>query len=78
MSNIAKGLVVQYWYDDGLVGGWLYGEVVASGPKAFTVLWESGLRNRRPQGDHLVLPVPPRLIADATQAIARSKRGGRR
>lgn len=47
------GDLVQYWYDAG--GGKsfgmtiLYGKVIAAGPKAYRVRWESGLTNRLQQ-----------------------------
>ncbi len=31
--------------------GYIYGIVEKSGPKTFTVRWQSGLRNRREHGD---------------------------
>jgi hypothetical protein len=32
----------------------MYGRVVKAGPKSYTVLWESGFRNRLEQGDERV------------------------
>ena len=38
---------VRTWWDDGCFGGgWLYGRVVACGPKSYVVEWDSGIRNR--------------------------------
>lgn len=38
--------IVRMPYDDGAGGTLLYGRVTAAGPKAVTIIWESGLRNR--------------------------------
>lgn len=46
MTTYAKGDFVKIFFDDNWGGGYLYGCVVQSGPKAYTVEWESGLRNR--------------------------------
>jgi len=43
--------LVRTWFDTGALGATiLYGRVVAAGPRAFVVEWESGLRNRIRQG----------------------------
>lgn len=40
------GDVVRYWFDTGAFGCQILGGVIIkSGPKTFTVLWESGNRN---------------------------------
>ena len=49
--NFELHTFVQTWFDTGCgrhMGGpqILYGQVVQAGPKAATILWESGLRNR--------------------------------
>lgn len=43
--------VVKTWWASGdpMGHGWVYGVVEAAGPRTFTVRWESGIRNRRPQ-----------------------------
>ena len=42
-----KGDVVRIWFDTGALGHTiLYGRVIAAGPKAYRVRWESGLTNR--------------------------------
>jgi hypothetical protein len=41
------GRFVRTWFDTGALGATLlYGQIVSSGPKTFTVRWESGLKNR--------------------------------
>jgi hypothetical protein len=46
--------LVETLHDTGAFGCQiLYGVVIASGPKTFRVLWESGLTNRLRQGTHL-------------------------
>ena len=48
---LARGDLVETWFDTGAMGAQiLYGEVIAAGPKAYRVRWESGLTNRLPQG----------------------------
>ncbi len=49
---MVRGDLVQILYDTGCRGGSiLYGRVIAAGPKAYGVRWESGLTNRFAQGD---------------------------
>ncbi|HYE57566.1 MAG TPA: hypothetical protein VD948_03630 [Rhodothermales bacterium] len=44
-------MTVRTWYDTGAFGSnLLYGRVVAAGERSFVVEWESGIRNRLPQG----------------------------
>ena len=40
-----------------------YGLVIAAGPKAFKVRWESGVVQRRPQSCHLVSLAPDQSFA---------------
>ncbi len=48
-----KGDIVSYMFDTGAMGlDVLYGVVSHAGPKTFTVVWESGNRNRVEQGRH--------------------------
>lgn len=50
-----KGGLVWTWWDSGAMGAsQMYGRVVKAGPKSYTVLWESGFRNRLEQGDERV------------------------
>jgi hypothetical protein len=50
-----KGDEVQTWFDTGAFGARiLYGVVIASGPKAYRVRWESGSTNRVRHGDSIV------------------------
>lgn len=65
-----KGDLVKYWFDTGCRGyQYLYGVVIKSGPKTFTVQWESGIRNRRPQNCRQVLLVEKNRLADAREAL---------
>ena len=51
-TRIEKGQVVSLWFDTGAFGArLLYGMVIASGPKSFTVEWQSGIVNRISQDD---------------------------
>lgn len=51
---VRTGELLSCQYDTGALDyTTLYGVVIAAGPKTFTVKWESGRVNRRPQGDHL-------------------------
>lgn len=46
-----KGDEVQTWFDTGAFGmRQIYGVVIAAGPKAYRVRWESGSTNRVRQG----------------------------
>lgn len=45
------GDVIATWFDTGAMGAQLlFGVVIAAGPKAYRVRWESGLSNRVEQG----------------------------
>lgn len=57
-APLTKGAVVETWHDDGRGGGPVFGLVTAAGPRRFSVTWESGIRQRRPQGCHHVALVP--------------------
>lgn len=49
--------LVQTWFHTGAMGAViLYGVIVAAGPKAARVRWESGLTNRIAQGCRNVKP----------------------
>lgn len=65
---IQRGEAVRVWFDDGMHGTWVHGDVIAAGPKTYTVRWESGLRNRLKQGDHRVGVVPSLLPEGSPQA----------
>ena len=58
MALFLKDEIVETWFDtgSGRTGGprVIYGQVIASGPKAATIRWESGLRNRVRHHDHRV------------------------
>lgn len=68
-NQFRRGMVVEYWFDDGQGGSLLYGEVTAAGPKTASITWESGLTNRVEQGFHLVKPA--RDQHEARAAIAK-------
>lgn len=53
------GDFVMTWFNTGGKGhvSQLYGKVVAAGPKTFTVVWESGSRNRCWQAEPQVTKV---------------------
>jgi hypothetical protein len=53
-----RNMRVRTWFDTGALGNtYLYGTVVSAGPRVFVVEWESGIRNRLPQGYRGVDPV---------------------
>ncbi len=60
------GDVVKYYFDTGALGfQYLFGVVEQAGPRTFTVRWESDIRNRVRQGNHLVTRITdPDLIAE--------------
>lgn len=65
-----RGDLVQFLFDTGAMGASvLYGKVIAAGPKAYRVMWESGLSNRCLQGNRSV-----KLAADQVAAAAAVKR----
>lgn len=71
---MARGDFVQTWFDTGAMGAQiLYGEVIAAGPKAYRVRWESGLTNRLRQGYFGVYRA--RDTEDARAAVARVQGG---
>ena len=47
-----------------------YGIVYAAGPKSFSVRWESGIRQRRPQGDREVILATNQELAIEAMAKA--------
>lgn len=55
-TQFYRGMLVEYWFDDGRGGCLLYGKVTAAGPKTASITWESRLTNRVRQGSHLVQP----------------------
>jgi hypothetical protein len=68
------GHLVQTWFDTGARGATiLYGVVTASGPKTFSVRWESGLSNRVRHGHGTVERA--RDVGEAAIAMARSGHG---
>lgn len=71
-----RGDLVQYWFDTGCRGHqWLYGVVIAAGPKSFTVRWESDNRNRLRRGDKSVQPIKAGMESEVSKKIlAESKR----
>lgn len=75
-----RGDLVFIWFDEGAggkgVGGptILYGEVIAAGPRAYRVRWESGLTNRITRGGWRAEPeliTRPDEIEEARRLLAR-------
>jgi hypothetical protein len=67
------GEPVRCFHDDGRGGCYAYGVVTRAGTRQFSVVWESGIRQRFPQGFSLVEEVPdePTSRELADEAIAR-------
>ncbi len=65
------GDLVQYFFDTGCRGyAYVYGVVIASGPKAFTVRWESGIVNRvQRDNDRGVKPINPNMMSEVSSKI---------
>ena len=87
-SRYTRGDLVQTWFDEGATGpNILYGCVIRSGPKAFKVMWESGLCNVfKHVDDWRALPEKVKMVDldDARKAMknvrhwnARGKEGSR-
>jgi hypothetical protein len=82
-----RGDLVQTWFDTGAgkTGGAriLYGQVVAAGPKAAHIVWESGLSNRVRQ-DALTIKTANdqedarQAMEKASDAVAEASRAHRR
>ena len=69
--RLCHGHLVEYWFDDGRGGTFLYGIVIAAGPKTARVMWESGSSNRIKQDTHLVAPARQMDLArEAVQKVA--------
>jgi len=75
MSPMIKGEFVRTWYDEGgrFGGGWVYGIVINAGPRAFTVLWESGNVNARLQeyAGHGIERIHEHEREEAIKAVSR-------
>lgn len=69
-----RGDVVKMYFDTGAFGAQiLFGLVVKAGPKAYTVVWESGLKNRLEQGRTIVTLVEdPELLEEALKGLRRA------
>ena len=67
-NQFQRGMLVEYWFDDGQGGCFLYGEVTAAGLKTASIKWESGATNRVKQGFHLVQPARDQYEARAAIA----------
>lgn len=51
VHRFKRGDVIAMWFDTGTFGAQiLFGVVIAAGPKAYRVRWESGITNRIEQG----------------------------
>lgn len=70
MVPFPRGALVRTWYDEGCgPGGYVYGVVTKAGPRTFTVRWESGVVQRRPQGYHACSLLPADEHAEARKAL---------
>lgn len=68
--RVGVGDAVQVWFDTGAFGASiLYGRVIASGPVAFSVRWESGIVNRVRHADARGLGVVPAQDAALAESI---------
>lgn len=66
------GDIVQTQFDTGAFGlQTLWGLVELSGPKTFTVQWESGIRNRLYHADKRVSAVRADVLDDAKASLCR-------
>ena len=72
------GDLIQMNYFDGLKGTLLLGMVIASGPVTYTVIWESGIKNkiRRDDrntvaGNNIKLITDPEFLAEAKKFFYR-------
>ncbi len=69
VREVTRGDLVQTWFDTGAMGATLlYGEVIAAGPKAIRVRWESGLTNRVLRDTSFVAPAKNVELARAALA----------
>jgi len=67
--RLRRGQFVLTYFDTGALGPQpLYGLVIAAGPKAFRVRWESGLTNRIRQGHGGVARIPATDLDDRARA----------
>lgn len=69
-----RGDIVKMYFDTGAFGAQiLFGLIVKAGPKAYTVVWESGLRNRLEQGRQIVARVDDAdLLEEALKGLRRT------
>lgn len=73
-GSFEVGTLVKCFFDTGARGlTTLFGIVIKAGEKTFTVKWESGLQNRRAQGDHLVEPVGQGSLLEAVPGWLRDE-----
>jgi hypothetical protein len=69
-----RGDYVRTWFDTGAMGATvLYGRVVKAGPRTYTVLWESGLRNRIVRENSYITPISDREQPEAARVMARAE-----
>lgn len=69
-----RGDVVKMYYDTGAFGARvLFGFVIKAGPKSYTVVWESGIKNRLEQERTIVALVEdPELLEEAHKGLRRA------
>lgn len=70
MITAGRGDLVQTWFDTGAFGYTvLWGIVEKAGPKAITIRWESGIRNRVSRTHRDIKLVDERNLEDARKAL---------
>jgi hypothetical protein len=69
-----RGDVVKMFFDTGAFGAQiLFGLVIKAGSKVYTVVWESGIKNRLEQGRTIVALVEdPELLEEAHEGLRRA------
>ncbi len=72
-----RGDLVRTWYDEGTRsgGGYVFGVVTKAGPRAFTVRWESGNVQTRPQGCAACSLIPEDELALARTTLGIAEEG---
>jgi hypothetical protein len=70
---IRRGDFVKTWFDTGAMGAQiLFGIVIMAGPTTYTVMWESGLRNRLRVNDKRVTPLFATDVPDEVRTRLRA------
>lgn len=76
-AGFRRGDLVRTWYDEGIRsgGGYVFGVVTKAGPRTFTVRWESGNVQTRPQGCAACSLIPEDEITLARTALGIAEEG---